>query len=167
MHTMIRASVLSMKKRKRKAPVNCNVVVMNDGVIQQQGSPKFIYEEPVNTFVADFIGESNIIEGKMLADYKVQFFGKEVECVDKGFNEGQPIHVIIRPEDIKLSKNMEVGIWHGKVLESIYKGIHYEMMTEVAPGCVLQCQNYVNFEPGSECSVDILPTDLHVIARNE
>ncbi|MCQ2251179.1 MAG: ABC transporter ATP-binding protein [Bacteroidales bacterium] len=143
------------------------VVVMNDGVIQQQGTPKFIYEEPVNTFVADFIGESNIIEGKMLADYKVQFFGKDVECVDKGFAEGQPIHVIIRPEDIKLSKNMEVGIWHGKVLESIYKGIHYEMMIEVAPGCVLQCQNYVNFEPGSECSVDILPTDLHVIARNE
>lgn len=141
------------------------VVVMNEGIIQQQGTPKFIYEEPVNTFVADFIGESNIIEGIMPADYLVKFYDREVECVDKGFQPNQKVHVIIRPEDIKLSKNMEVGIWHGKVLSSIFKGVHYEMFVEVGEGSVLQCQNYVHFEPGSDVSVDILPIDLHVIAR--
>ena len=141
------------------------VVVMNEGVIQQQGTPKFIYEEPVNTFVADFIGESNIIEGTMLADYRVKFYGKEVECVDKGFNTNEPVYVVIRPEDIKLSQNMEIGIWHGKVRSSIFKGVHYEMMVEVDGGQVLQCQNYVHFEPGSDVSVDILPIDLHVISQ--
>ncbi len=141
------------------------VVVMNDGVIQQQGTPKFIYEEPVNTFVADFIGESNIIEGIMPKDFLVDFFGKRVECVDGGFSPDEPVYVIIRPEDIKLSKNLEVGIWQGKVKSSVFKGVHNEMIVEVAEGCELQCQNYAHFEPGCTVSVDILPIDLHVIRR--
>jgi spermidine/putrescine transport system ATP-binding protein len=141
------------------------VVVMNEGVIQQQGTPKFIYEEPVNTFVADFIGESNIIEGVMPQDFYVDFFGRHVECVDKGFAPNELVYVIIRPEDIKLSKNLEVGIWHGKVKSCVFKGVHNEMIVEVADGCELQCQNYAHFEPGTDVSVDILPIDLHVIKR--
>ena len=141
------------------------VVVMNDGIIQQQGTPKFIYEEPVNTFVADFIGESNIIEGIMPQDLYVDFYGKHVECVDEGFEPNEPVYVIIRPEDIKLSKNLEVGIWQGKVKSSVFKGVHNEMIVEVAEGCELQCQNYAYFEPGDTVSVNILPIDLHVIKR--
>ena len=141
------------------------VVVMNDGIIQQQGTPKFIYEEPVNTFVADFIGESNIIEGFMPQDLYVDFYGKHVECVDEGFEPNEPVYVIIRPEDIKLSKNLEVGIWQGKVKSSVFKGVHNEMIVEVADGCELQCQNYAYFEPGDMVSVNILPIDLHVIKR--
>lgn len=141
------------------------VVVMHDGIIQQQGTPKFIYEEPVNTFVADFIGESNIIEGIMPQDFHVDFYDKRVECVDEGFEPNEPVYVIIRPEDIKLSKNLDVGIWQGKVKSSVFKGVHNEMIVEVAEGCELQCQNYAYFEPGDTVSVDILPIDLHVIKR--
>ncbi|MBO7440240.1 MAG: TOBE domain-containing protein, partial [Bacteroidales bacterium] len=97
--------------------------------------------------------------------FLVNFYGKAVECVDEGFAPDEPVFVIIRPEDIKLSKNLEVGIWQGKVKSCIFKGVHNEMIVEVADGCDLQCQNYAYFEPGSTVSVNILPIDLHVIKR--
>lgn len=103
------------------------VVVMNHGVIQQVGSPTDIYNEPVNAFVADFIGESNIIDGVMLEDCKVEFCGRTFECVDKGFGRNTPVDVVIRPEDLKIVYAGD-GLLQGVVESIVFKGVHYEMM---------------------------------------
>lgn len=105
------------------------IVVMNKGVIQQMGSPEDIYNEPANAFVADFIGESNILDGIMLEDYKVQFSNVVFECVDKGFNKNELIDVVIRPEDIEIT-SVENGMLQGKVNSVTFKGVHYEIEVE-------------------------------------
>ena len=105
------------------------IVVMNKGVIQQMGSPEDIYNEPANAFVADFIGESNILDGTMLEDYKVQFSNVVFECVDKGFNKNELIDVVIRPEDIEIT-SVENGMLQGKVNSVTFKGVHYEIEVE-------------------------------------
>jgi spermidine/putrescine transport system ATP-binding protein len=102
------------------------IVVMKGGVIQQIGTPEDIYNEPKNAFVADFIGESNIFDGKMIRDYLVQFSGIEFECVDKGFKPNQPIDVVIRPEDITIV-SPEKSELKGVVTNCIFKGVHYEI----------------------------------------
>ncbi len=105
------------------------VVVMNNGNIQQVGSPVDIYNEPVNAFVADFIGESNILEGKMIKDRLVEFRGKEFVCVDEGFGTNTPVDVVIRPEDIKITEPENAKITG--IVESVtFKGVHYEMIVE-------------------------------------
>ena len=103
------------------------VVVMNKGDIQQIGTPVDIYNEPINAFVADFIGESNILDGIMRRDFLVEIGGKEFECVDKGFGEDAPVDVVIRPEDIKLGKAGD-GFIDGIVKSVTFKGVHYEMI---------------------------------------
>ncbi len=105
------------------------VVVMNKGYIQQIGSPEDVYNEPRNAFVADFIGESNIMDGVMIEDYKVFFAGHEHVCVDKGFMKNEPIEVVIRPEDLELCAPGEGSI-NGVVTACIFKGVHYEIMVE-------------------------------------
>ena len=105
------------------------IVVMNKGVIQQMGSPEDIYNEPANAYVADFIGESNILDGIMLEDYKVQFSNVVFECVDKGFNKNELIDVVIRPEDIEIT-SVENGMLQGKVNSVTFKGVHYEIEVE-------------------------------------
>ena len=102
------------------------IVVMNQGYIQQMGSPEQIYNEPENAFVADFIGESNIVDGIMLQDELVEIFGAKFPCVDKGFGHNKPVDVVIRPEDIDLVKPEE-GTLTGVVTHLIFKGVHYEM----------------------------------------
>lgn len=102
------------------------VVVMNNGNIQQIGSPVDIYNEPVNAFVADFIGESNIMDGIMIRDYEVSIFGERFECADKNFGENNPVDVVIRPEDIRLVPPEEAKL-KGIVESVIFKGVHYEM----------------------------------------
>ncbi|MCD8390758.1 MAG: ABC transporter ATP-binding protein, partial [Firmicutes bacterium] len=102
------------------------VVVMNNGNIQQIGSPVDIYNEPVNAFVADFIGESNIMDGIMIRDLEVEIFGEVFECVDRGFGENNPIDVVIRPEDIRLVPPEDAKL-KGRVESVIFKGVHYEM----------------------------------------
>ena len=102
------------------------IVVMNQGYIQQMGSPEQIYNEPENAFVADFIGESNIVDGLMIHDELVEIFGAKFACVDKGFGTNQPVDVVIRPEDIDLVKPEE-GTLQGIVTHLIFKGVHYEM----------------------------------------
>lgn len=141
------------------------VVVMNHGNLQQVGRPIDIYNEPVNTFVADFIGESNIIEGTMLDDLQVEFLGKQTPCVDKGFGKNAPVHVIIRPEDVVLSKNPEEGLWQGVVRTCTFKGIHYEMYVEMEGHYMLQVQDYQAQTPDSCVGISIDPDNLHVIAR--
>ncbi len=102
------------------------VVVMNHGDIQQIGTPEDIYNEPVNAFVADFIGESNIMGGTMIRDLEVEIFGKRFECVDTGFGENNPVDVVIRPEDIRLVEPENAKLT-GTVESVIFKGVHFEM----------------------------------------
>ncbi|MBC5631102.1 ABC transporter ATP-binding protein [Clostridium sp. NSJ-6] len=105
------------------------IVVMNKGVIQQMGTPEDIYNEPANAFVADFIGESNILDGIMIDDYKVEFSNVTFECVDKGFNKNEKVDVVIRPEDIEIT-TVEKGMLSGKVSSVTFKGVHYEIEVE-------------------------------------
>lgn len=109
------------------------IVVMNNGEIQQVGSPQDIYNEPANRFVANFIGESNIIPGIMLEDYKVQFDDKVFDCVDFGFKEKERVDVVIRPEDIDIV-DVKDGKLTGEVLSVLFKGVHYEIIVETVPG---------------------------------
>ena len=103
------------------------VVVMDKGKIQQIGKPEDIYNEPKNAFVADFIGESNILDGVMLADFKVRFFGRTFECVDKGFAPNEPVDVVIRPEDIDIVAP-EQGHLVGTVTSVTFKGLNYDII---------------------------------------
>ena len=109
------------------------IVVMKDGEIQQIGSPTDIYNEPVNEFVANFIGESNIIEGVMLDDYKVMFEGRKFDCVDDGFDKNEVVDVVIRPEDLDIVPR-EQGKLKGVVKSLLFKGVHYETMVETKVG---------------------------------
>ena len=109
------------------------IVVMKDGEIQQVGTPQDIYNEPANRFVANFIGESNIIPGVMLTDYKVRFDDITFDCVDFGFKEKEPVDVVIRPEDIDIV-DVSAGKMTGEVLSVLFKGVHYEIMVETVPG---------------------------------
>ena len=103
------------------------IVVMSEGRIQQIGGPTDIYNEPINAFVADFIGESNILNGVMVKDGLVNFCGRDFECVDKGFGENVPVDVVIRPEDLYIFPVSEAAQLCGKVQSCIFKGVHYEL----------------------------------------
>ena len=105
------------------------VVVMDKGRIQQIGKPEDIYNEPKNAFVADFIGESNILDGVMLADYKVKFFGRTFKCLDAGFEPNEPVDVVIRPEDIDFVP-LEEGHLTGTVTSVTFKGLNYDIIVD-------------------------------------
>ncbi len=109
------------------------IVIMKDGEIQQIGSPQDIYNEPINRYVADFVGESNIISGRMPEDYKVVFDDTAFECVDYDFDPNEPVDIVIRPEDIDIVKPGE-GKLTGEVLSVLFKGMHYEVVVETVPG---------------------------------
>ena len=141
------------------------VVVMNEGVVQQIGSPTDIYNEPVNCFVADFIGESNIFNGTMIADRKVSFMGHEFECVDEGFGENVPVDVVVRPEDIYIMARTDRGQFHGVVSSCIFKGVHYEIIVNTPDGYELMIQDYNPFEAGMEVSMIIKPSDIQVMRK--
>ena len=141
------------------------IVVMNEGEIQQIGSPTDIYNEPRNTFVADFIGESNILNATMVRDRLVRFMDKEFECVDEGFGENTPVDVVIRPEDVYIIRNAEAAMFHGKVRSCTFKGVHYEMFVDTPDGYEIMIQDYNAFEVGSEVGMMIKPADIHVMAK--
>ena len=137
------------------------VVVMNNGEIQQIGSPTDIYNEPENRFVAEFIGESNILEGKMIEDYRVFFDGKEHVCVDYGFGEDEDVDIVIRPEDIDILPKGE-GVYDGLITSLLFKGVHYEYVvkTEYRDYIV---HNTDLYGVGSEISINFGPEDIHVM----
>ena len=141
------------------------IVVMNEGKIQQIGSPTDIYNEPCNAFVADFIGESNILNATMVRDRLVRFMDKEFECIDEGFGENTPVDVVIRPEDVYIIRNAEAAMFHGKVRSCIFKGVHYEMFVETPDGYEIMIQDYNSFEVGSEVGIMIKPADIHVMHK--
>ena len=141
------------------------IVVFDDGVIQQVGTPTDIYNEPQNAFVADFIGESNILNGKMIKDRLVEFAGHEFECVDEGFGENVPVDVVVRPEDIYIMNKLEGAHLTAKVKSCIFKGVHYEMFVETSKGVELMIQDYNAFEPESEVGLIIRPADIQVMHK--
>ena len=141
------------------------IVVMSEGVIQQIGTPTDIYNEPENCFVADFIGESNILNGTMIEDRLVRFMGTEFKCVDEGFGENVPVDVVIRPEDIYIMAHTENAMLHGRVSSCIFKGVHYEMTVQLPNGYELMVQDYNAFEPDTEVSLIIKPSDIHVMKK--
>lgn len=139
------------------------IVVMNKGLIQQMGSPEDIYNEPANAFVADFIGESNILDGIMLDDYKVEFSNVVFECVDKGFAKNENIDVVIRPEDIEIT-SVENGMLKGKVTSVTFKGVHYEIEVEE------KAQNWIihstkNAVVDSIVGLNIEPEAIHIMRK--
>ena len=141
------------------------VVVMADGKIQQIGTPTDIYNEPVNAFVADFIGESNIIDGIMLADYKVKFAGHIFECLDKGFDKDEAIDVVVRPEDVDVVKP-ENGMLTGVVTSVTFKGVHYEIIVDIKGfKWMIQSTDYV--APEQTIGLYIEPDAIHIMKKSE
>lgn len=140
------------------------IVVMSEGKIQQIGTPTDIYNEPVNSFVADFIGESNILNGTMLHDKRVRFAGVEADCVDEGFGDNAPVDVVIRPEDLYIFPVSDAAQFRGKVTSCIFKGVHYEMIV-VCNGCEFIVQDYHHFAVGTEVGLLVKPEDIHIMKK--
>ena len=139
------------------------VVVMNNGEIQQIGSPTDIYNEPENRFVAGFIGESNIIEGTMIKDFLVEFDGFQFECVDKGFEDNEAIEVVLRPEDLDIVEPDQAKI-RGTVRNITFKGVHYEILIETELRTyMVHTTDYA--EVGREVGLKFGPEDIHVMCR--
>ena len=141
------------------------IIVMNEGKIQQIGTPTDIYNEPQNSFVADFIGESNILNGRMVKDRLVEFVGHEFECVDEGFGENVEVDVVVRPEDIYIMNKTEGAQFTAKVKSCTFKGVHYEMFVDTDKGYELMVQDYNAFEPDSEVGLIIRPADIQVMHK--
>ncbi|MFR4815098.1 ABC transporter ATP-binding protein [Peptoniphilus sp.] len=136
------------------------VVVLNNGEIQQMDSPINIYNEPKNAFVADFIGESNIIKGRMLEDFKVRFLDYDFPCVDKGFKANEDVEVVVRPEDVILvDENYQV---EGTVTSLVFKGVHYEMTVDIG-GYSMLVQSTEKGEVGEKTGIIIKPDLIHVM----
>ena len=141
------------------------IVVMNEGRVQQIGTPTDIYNEPANSFVADFIGESNILNGTMVQDRLVRFMGRDFECVDAGFGENASVDVVIRPEDIYIMAKSGSGMFDGVVQSCIFKGVHYEMTVLTSDGYEIMIQDYNAFDVGQEVSLIVKPSDIHVMKK--
>ena len=141
------------------------VVVMANGKIQQIGTPTDIYNEPINAFVADFIGESNIIDGIMKEDYLVKLAGHTFKCLDSGFDKNEPVDVVIRPEDVDVVP-VERGMLSGKVTSVTFKGVHYEIIVDIDGfKWMIQTTDYVS--PEAEIGVYIEPDAIHIMKKSE
>ena len=141
------------------------IVVMDKGKIQQIGKPEDIYNEPKNAFVADFIGESNILDGVMLEDYKVKFFGRVFSCVDKGFAPNEPVDVVIRPEDIDIV-SADDGHLCGTVTSVTFKGVHYDTIVDFKGfKCLIQTTDFC--PEGSHIGIRLNPEDIHIMHKSE
>ena len=141
------------------------IVVMDKGRIQQIGRPEDIYNEPKNAFVADFIGESNILDGVMLEDYRVKFFGRVFQCVDKGFEENEPVDVVIRPEDIDIVPVSE-GHLVGTVTSITFKGLNYDIIVDFRGfKWLLQTTDFHGV--GETIGIRLNPEDIHIMHKSE
>lgn len=141
------------------------IVVMNAGEIQQIGSPTDIYNEPVNAFVADFIGESNILDGIMREDFFVEFERMKFKCVDKGFEKNEPVDVVIRPEDVDIVPASE-GMLTGEVTSVTFKGVHYEIIVDIN-GFKWMIQTTDKSEVGDIIGISIKPEEIQVMKKSE
>lgn len=141
------------------------VVVMDKGRIQQVGTPQDIYNEPKNAFVADFIGESNILDGTMLDDYKVDFSGYVFECLDKGFDKNELVDVVVRPEDVDIVDE-EKGMLKGVVTSSDFLGVHYEIIVDIG-GFKWMIQTTDEAKVGQKVGLYIEPDAIHIMKKSE
>ena len=141
------------------------VVVMDKGIIQQIGTPQDIYNEPKNAFVADFIGESNILDGIMHEDFLCEFAGKKFKCLDKGFAKDEPVDVVIRPEDIDLVEP-ESTMLTGEVTSVTFKGVHFEFIVDVQ-GFKWMIQSTDYQEAGKRIGLQLTPDDIHIMKKSE
>lgn len=141
------------------------IVVMDSGKIQQIGTPTDIYNEPKNAFVADFIGESNIIEGIMLADFRVEMAGHKFKCLDKGFGVDESVDVVVRPEDVDVV-DVEKSMISGKVTSITFKGVHYEIIVEIK-GFKWMIQTTDYRAPGSVIGLHIEPDAIHIMKKSD
>ncbi len=139
------------------------IVVMADGAIQQIGTPEMIYNEPKNTFVADFIGESNIFSGVMPKDGQVRFCGKAFPCLDGGFEKDEPVDVVVRPEDVRITPPEE-GMLKGKVTSVIFKGIHYQILVQCGR-YEIEIQSTVAPTVGETVGLVVQPDGIHVMKK--
>ncbi|MBR3932425.1 MAG: ABC transporter ATP-binding protein [Clostridia bacterium] len=140
------------------------IVVMKEGTIQQIGTPTDIYNEPKNAYVADFIGESNIISGIMKEDFLVNIFNTDFECVDTGFEKDEPVDVVIRPEDVYILE-ADKGKVSGIVESVLFKGVHYEMVIE-SNGFKWLVHDTAKFDVGKEVSLLVKPFDIHIMKKS-
>lgn len=141
------------------------IVVLNEGEIQQIGTPIDIYNEPENRFVANFIGESNIIEGEMVKDRLVMFDGQEFECVDYGFDENELVDIVIRPEDLDIVST-DMGKLIGIVDSVLFKGVHYEIVVKTLEReLIVHTTDYT--EEGTRVGIHFFPEDIHVMSKLE
>ena len=141
------------------------IVVMDKGRIQQIGTPEDIYNEPKNAFVADFIGESNILDGVMLEDYVVEFFGRKFRCLDKGFSPREPVDVVIRPEDIDFVPPAEADLT-GTVTGITFKGMQYDIIVDFKGfKWLIQTTDYQSV--GQRVGIRLNPEDIHVMKKSE
>lgn len=139
------------------------IIIFNEGTIQQIGSPEKIYNEPKNAFVADFVGESNILNGTMLSDYKVSFAGKVFDCVDKGFKTKQPIDIVIRPEDIRIVDEKQAK-FVGTIDSIVFKGAHYELEV-FTENLYLLVHTTTFYEKNSKIGLDFSADDIHIMTK--
>ena len=139
------------------------VVVMNGGYIQQMGTPEEIYNEPENAFVADFIGDSNIIDGIMMEDRVVKICDTIFPCIDEGFGRNKPVDVVIRPEDLIIGQPGE-GRLDGEITHNVFIGVHYEMEIE-AGGFLWLAQNTKSYPVGTKVSVDVIPDNIQIMHK--
>lgn len=140
------------------------VVVMNQGIIQQIGTPEDIYNEPQNAFVADFIGDSNLLDGIMVRDRLVNIGGLDMPCVDTGFGENTPVDIVIRPEDVELSSEGN-GQTHGTVRSIVFKGVHWEMHVESDIGITFLAQTTEHFPIGSKVGISVDPFNIQIMHK--
>ena len=141
------------------------IVVMSDGRIQQIGTPTDIYNEPKNAFVADFIGESNIVDGVMREDFKVTFSGHTFECVDKGFEKNEPVDVVVRPEDVDIVP-LEKGMLQGLITSVTFMGVHYEIIVDINGfKWMIQTTDYA--AEGEKVGIFIEPDAIHIMKKSE
>jgi len=141
------------------------IVVMSEGRIQQIGTPTDIYNEPENAFVADFIGESNIVDGIMLSDYKVSFSGHTFDCVDAGFGRRESVDVVVRPEDVDIVP-LEKGMLQGVVTSVTFMGVHYEIIVDIGGfKWMIQTTDYCG--EGEHIGIYIEPEAIHVMKKSE
>ena len=139
------------------------VVVMNKGNIQQIGSPQDIYNEPQNAFIANFIGDSNIVDGIMVKDFLVSFCGHDFSCVDRGFAYNEPVQVVVRPEDVAIVPP-STGMLTGLVRDVIFKGVHFEMHVDVE-GKEWLIHSTQASQPGEIIGMNIGPDEIHIMSR--
>ena len=141
------------------------IVVMADGKIQQIGTPIDIYNEPKNAFVADFIGESNILDGTMLEDYKVKFAGHVFNCLDRGFDKNEAVDVVVRPEDVDVVP-VDKGMLVGTISSVTFKGVHYEIIVDIKGfKWMIQTTDYA--APDSTIGLYIEPDAIHIMKKSE